>query len=402
MLRMPQGEPSETSPATTPPPVLWLFAFCNFVVGTGAFGLSGYLGPLSEGLNVSVSAAGQTMTAYALANALIAPWIMWKTGMWSRQRLMLLALGLFTLGAWLCALAPNFTTLMMGRVLMGIGAVFTPIAAGVAVAMVVPAQRGKALSRTFLGMSLSYVMGMPLGAWLGLEFGWRWPLIMVGAFGLLMLVLVVRCVPKQVGGVSEGFSGLGGLLRQREVLLTLSLTLLYFCGIFAVSAYMGPIQLAMNPLTSAQLSWMLMAIGFGGVAGTLLGGWASDHVGPHRALRWLIHALLVCMVLAPFTAGHPLLTVAIFTLWAVCGFGMMTPQQSRIAEMGGSQTPMLMSVNASMVYVGTAVGAALGGAVLPVTGFVHLPWMGALFVMASALTLLPRWSPKPPGPRPFP
>jgi hypothetical protein len=38
--------------ATAPPPVLWLFAVCNFVIGTGAFGLSGYLaiwGPCRKG-----------------------------------------------------------------------------------------------------------------------------------------------------------------------------------------------------------------------------------------------------------------------------------------------------------------------------------------------------------------
>ena len=395
---MSAGAAESPNPATAPPPVLWLFAFCNFVIGTGAFGLAGYLGPLSEGLGVSVSAAGQTMTAYALANALLAPLIMWRTGSWARQRLMLLALGLFTVGAWVSALAPNLTTLMAGRVLMGMGAVFTPVAAGVAVALVAPQQRGKALSRTFLGMSLSYVLGMPVGAWLGLELGWRWPLIAVGSFGLLMWVLVARYVPRQVGGASEGFAGLGQLMRQREVVLTLSLTLLYFCGIFVVSAYMGPIQLAMNPLTASQFSWTLMAIGLGGVVGTLLGGWASDTFGPHRSLRWQVHTLLVCMCLVPLVAGHLGLTVALFTLWAVCGFSMMTPQQSRIAEMGKGQTPMLMSVNASMVYIGTAIGAALGGAAIPFTGFVHLPWLGALFVLVSALTLLPRWSPRPPGP----
>ncbi len=384
--------------ATAPPPVLWLFAVCNFVIGTGAFGLSGYLGPLSEGLGVSVSAAGQTMTAYALANALLAPLIMWRTGAWARQRLMVWALGLFTLGAWTCALAPGLTTLMAGRVLMGMGAVFTPVAAGVAVTLVRPQQRGKALSRTFLGMSLSYVLGMPVGAWLGLAFGWRWPLAAVGALGLLMCVLVARCVPRHVGGASEGFKGLGRLLGQREVLLTLSLTLLYFCGIFMVSAYMGPILMALHPLTPTQLSATLMVLGLGGVAGTLLGGWASDLFSPRRALRWLILVLLACMATVPLTAGHPLWTAALFGLWAVCGFGMMTPQQSRLAEQGQGQTPMLMSVNASMVYIGTAVGAALGGAAIPWVGFVHLPWLGALFVLASALTLLPRWSPRRPGP----
>lgn len=385
--------------STAPPPVLWLFAFCNFVIGTGAFGMSGYLGPLSDGLGVSVSAAGQTMTAYALANAVLAPLVMWRTGTWARQRLMLLALGFFTVGTWISALAPTLSALMAGRVLMGVGAVFTPVAAGVAVAMVAPQQRGKALSRTFLGMSLSYVLGMPLGAWLGLEFGWRWPLIVVGAFALFMCVLVARWVPKDVGGASEGFAGLGRILRQREVMLTLSLTFIYFCGIFVVSAYMGPIQLALNPLSSTQLSWMLMVIGLGGVAGTLLGGWASDALGPHRTLRWQIHLLLVCMVIVPFTMGYPLWTAFVFVIWSICGFGMMTPQQSRIAEMGQGQTPMLMSVNASMVYIGTAVGAALGGAALPWTGFVHLPWLGAVFILGSAITLLPRWNVKRPGPR---
>jgi predicted MFS family arabinose efflux permease len=142
------------------------------------------------------------MTAYALANALLAPLIMWRTGAWARQRLMVWALGLFTLGAWTCALAPGLSTLMAGRVLMGMGAVFTPVAAGVAVTLVRPQQRGKALSRTFLGMSLSYVLGMPMGAWLGLAFGWRWPLAAVGALGLLMCVLVARFVPRHVGGAS--------------------------------------------------------------------------------------------------------------------------------------------------------------------------------------------------------
>jgi len=395
---MTSGHASSDRTPATPPPVLWLFAFCNFVIGTGAFGLSGYLGPLSDGLGVSVGAAGQTMTAYAIASAVLAPLIMWKTGAWGRQRVMLLGLGLYAAGAWVCALAPSLSVLLAGRVMMGMGAVFTPVAAGVAVALVAAAQRGQALSRVFLGMSLSYVLGMPLGAWLGLEWGWRWPLVGVGGFALLMLALVARWVPRDKGGASHGLSGVWPLLRQQEVVLTLALTLLYFCGIFVVSAYMGPIQLSLNPLTAQQLSGVLMAIGVGGVAGTVLGGWATDRFGPHRALRWQISGLCACMMAVPLTAGHPVWTVGFFMVWAVCGFGMMTPQQSRLAECGPAQTPMLMSVNASMVYTGTAIGAALGGAALPWVGFTHLPWVGVAFVVISALTLLPRWGSSRSGP----
>lgn len=73
-------------------------------------------------------------------------------GRWQRTAALQLALGLFAGGMLLCARAPNLQILLIGRVLMGTGAVFTPIAASIAVAIVEPALRGKALSATFLGM----------------------------------------------------------------------------------------------------------------------------------------------------------------------------------------------------------------------------------------------------------
>ena len=55
------------------PPLLYFFALCNLVIGSGAFVLGGILEPLSQSLGVSVAAAGQAMTAYALATAVLAP-----------------------------------------------------------------------------------------------------------------------------------------------------------------------------------------------------------------------------------------------------------------------------------------------------------------------------------------
>lgn len=372
------------------PAVLWLFTLCNFVVGTGAFGISGYLGPLADDLQVGVGAAGQTMTAYALANALLAPLIMLLTGRWPRRTVMLLALGLFGGGALVCTLAPNLGVLMAGRVLMGAGAVFTPVAAGVAVSLVAPEQRGKALSRTFLGMSLSYVLGMPLGAWLGLELGWRWPMGAVGLACVPMLWLLVRHVDARAGANDGGFTGLGGLLRRREIQLTLLLTLLYFSAIFTVSAYIGPVQLALNPLSPAGLTWTLMALGLAGVAGTLLGGWLTDRIGPRRTLFWLMGGMVLSMLTVPLTAGQHLFTVAAFSLWTLSGFGIMTPQQSRLAEQAFAQAPMLLSLNASMLYVGMALGAASGGAAIGWLGFERLSWLGAAFAVAGWLTLMRR------------
>jgi MFS transporter, DHA1 family, inner membrane transport protein len=180
------------------PRLLWLLCLINLIIGTGAFVIGGILSPIAQQLAISVPAAGQAMTAYALSTALLAPIVLLATGRWPRKRALLVALVLFTLGNLLCAMSTSFATLIAGRVLMGLGAVFTPIAAGIAVASVEPAKRGKALALTFLGISLSYVVGVPLGSWLGLAYEWHTPIWVITGLSLLALIGAALWVPKDI------------------------------------------------------------------------------------------------------------------------------------------------------------------------------------------------------------
>ena len=143
-------------------PLLYLFALVNLVIGTGAFVIAGILQPIADDLHVSIPATGQAMTTYALATAL--------------------------------------PVLLAGRVLMGVGAMFTPLAAGLAVTMVEPARRGKALALVFLGVSLAYVIGLPLGAWLGFQHGWHVPIIAIAVASFVALVAITVLVPEDITG----------------------------------------------------------------------------------------------------------------------------------------------------------------------------------------------------------
>jgi DHA1 family inner membrane transport protein len=367
--------------------LLHLLAACNLVIGTGAFALGGILVPMSQALGVSVATAGQSITAYAFATALLAPAFLLLTGRLSRKTALLIALSLFAVGNTLCAVADHMAWVFVGRVIMGAGASFTPLAAGLAVALVPAAQRGRALSATFLGMSLSYVIGLPLGAWLGFRYGWHAPVWLVTAGCGLALLALWRLVPSQVNAPGVSFAGLGPALRQGVVVQTLGSTLLYFVAIFCVFSYAGPVLQALNPMSSTWLSITLALFGLAGVAGTLSGGWAADRFGPLRTLRLQIWLLFAMMTVVPLTAGHWWLTVLAFTLWGICGFGMMTPQQSRLAGAAPQQAPMLLSLNTSMLYIGTALGAAVGGVASVPLGFAHLAWAGLPFALAAALWL---------------
>ena len=369
------------------PRLLYLFALCNLVIGTGAFVISGVLVPVSEALQVSIGAAGQAMTVYALSTAVLAPLALVLTGGWPRRRALWFGMGVFALGNLVCALADNLPVLLAGRALMGVGAMFTPVAAGIAVALVEPARRGRALSLVFLGVSLSYVIGLPLGSWLGFRYGWHWPVGLVAGLAALSCAVLAVTLPRDIAAPGASFKGLAPLLAQRTVLWTLSLTLLYFVAIFVVFAYIGPVLQALVPMSTERLSVTLMLFGLSGAAGTVLGGWANDRFGPKRSLMVQLTLLGSMMALVPLTRGHYGLLVLVFVVWGLAGFGMMTPQQSRLAVIAPAQAPILLSLNTSMLYVGTALGAAIGGAVVGRVGFDHLAWVGVPFALAGLLTL---------------
>jgi MFS transporter, DHA1 family, inner membrane transport protein len=369
------------------PALLYLLMLCNLVIGTGAFLINGILLPVSTALHVSVAAAGQAMTVYALATAVLAPLAMVLTGHWTRRRALLFAMLLFAAGNLLCAMATSLPLLLAGRALMGVGAMFTPVAAGIAVALVEPQRRGRALSLVFLGMSLSYVVGLPLGAWLGLRFGWQLPVLLVGGAAVLSSVALLLLMPAHTEAPGASFKGLPQLLSNPPVVWTLLLTLLYFIAIFVVFSYIAPVLQALNPMSGERLSFTLMLFGLAGVAGTMMGGWAQDRYGALRCLTAQLIVLGSMMALVPLTRGHYALMLAVFVVWGIAGFGMMTPQQSRLAALSPVQTPLLLSLNASMLYFGTALGSAVGGAVSGTVGFVHMAWVGVPFVVAGLFTL---------------
>ena len=369
------------------PRILYFFALCNLVIGSSAFVLSGILQPLAGALGISVAAAGQVMTAYAVATAVLAPVLILLTTQWPRKQVIQLALGLFTLGNFVSALAPTLGVLLVGRVLMGAGAMFTAAVSAYAVTLVVPALRGRALSTVFLGMSISYAVALPIGAWLGFEYGWHTPVWLCAAASLAALLAATVLLPKGKVTQSASFAGFKAAARQSAVLRVWLRTLLFFIAIFSVFAYVGPVLLALNAMSPLQLSVVLAVFGMAGVAGTLLGGWANDRFGPLRTLRVQLAVLVSMMCLLPFTQGRLLATVGALVVWGVAGFGMTAPQQSRLVTLSPAQAPLLVSLNSSMLYLGTALGAVVSGALIDSVGLPNLGWVGAPFGLAALATL---------------
>ncbi len=377
------------------PPLLWLLTLGNLVIGSSAFIIGGIVAVIAADLAVTPQAAGQAMTVYALVTAFCSPLMVVLTGRWPRKRAVLLALGLIVMGNVVCALAASLTSLLMGRALLGLGSMFTPLAAGLAVAMVAPQQHGKALSLVFMGMGLSYVVGVPLGAWLALNHGWQSALwLMSGASAVVLLALAVG-LPANVHAPGAQFSGITTVLRNADARNLLLTTLAYFTSIFTVFTYIGPVLTALVPMTGARLTLTIAMFGVAGVVGTLIGGAANDRFGARNTLAVMMPLLALMQMALPFTAGHAGAQLVVMMLWGGAGFSLMAPQQSQLISTVGAQGPLALSLNASMLYLGTALGAAVGGLALRWVDFAHLSWVGAPFAFVAAVLVLTSRQPGP-------
>jgi DHA1 family inner membrane transport protein len=386
--RFPRGLPIAASAGRHRlPRFLWVVALGNLVVGTGGFMIGGIVEPLARSLQVSVATAGQLMTVYAIANAVAAPVLLAMAARIDARSVLVGAMLLLAIANAASALAATWGELAAARVLMACAAgLYTPTAAALAVALVTPAQRGRALSVTFSGIGLSYIVGLPFGAWAGVSrFGWPLAFGVVAAAALGVALLLSRA-PRGVPTAPASMAGYLGLLRNPRTLGALGVTGLYFATIFSLFSYVGAFLREYVGLAPEQVAPVLMAFGVAALAGTFGGGILADRIGPTRVLYAICAAFLAVFGVLAWRPGHMSVSVVVFIAWGTIGFAFYAAQQSRLVALAPQAATALLGLNASMIYLGTAAGAALGGTVIASAGYRGLPLAaGALIVAVAAL-----------------
>ncbi|MEH8952923.1 MFS transporter, partial [Klebsiella pneumoniae] len=115
------------------PFVIYVFALCAFALGFTEFVTIGLVSRISADLNVSVSHVGTAVTAYALGAVIGAPGLTALATRWPRKRLLLVAMGLFTVGNGIVGASESLTPMLIARFASGLGhGVFLAVASSVA------------------------------------------------------------------------------------------------------------------------------------------------------------------------------------------------------------------------------------------------------------------------------
>jgi DHA1 family inner membrane transport protein len=343
---------------------LFALAIGAFGIGVTEFSPMGMLPLIASDLGVSIPMAGLLVSAYAFGVLVGAPIMTLAFAGMARRRLLLLAMGIFTVGNLISAMADGYTMLLVGRIVTSFNhGAFFGVGAVVAASIVPPEKRAGAVAAMFSGLTIATIGGVPLAAWVAEAVGWRIAFFGTAVIGVItMLVLVLSLPPMKVERRSDMRAELNVLLRG-PVLAALLLTVVSASAMFTVFTYIAPILQVETRAGAGFVTSMLILYGLGLAVGNWLGGRYAD-----RSLDGTLIGSLVAVVLllALFAAGmgSEIIAAPLIFLWGIASFALVPPLQMRVVTQASDAPNLASAMNIGAFNLGNAVGAALGGAVI--------------------------------------
>jgi MFS transporter, DHA1 family, inner membrane transport protein len=380
---------------STMPLALWALALSAFAIGTTEFVIVGLIPTIAASLGVSVPSAGLLVSLYALGVAVGAPVLTALTARIPRKQLLLGLMALFTIGNLLAWLAPGYASLMTARVLTGLAhGVFFSIGSTIATGLVSRDKAASAIALMFTGLTVALVTGVPLGTFIGQQFGWQATFLAVSLLGVVAMIGSWVLIPGNIAG-SAPASLLTQLavLRQPRLLLVYGMTTLGYGGTFIAFTYLAPILQDVSGFSAGSVSLVMLVYGVSVAFGNIWGGKLADRKGPVRALQIVFALLALVLLLLTFTASNSWLALITVLLWGAVAFGNVPGLQVYVVQRAERDAPAAVDVasglNIAAFNVGIAIGAWGGGLVVTHIGLMATPWIGAIVVLgALGLTTL--------------
>jgi predicted MFS family arabinose efflux permease len=375
-------------------PLHWM-ALGTFVVGVQGFMLPALLPDLAADLSVSVVTAGQLVTVFTLSYAISSPILTAITGELARRKLLIVSMTAFALANFFACVATSYWTLLWARVFLAFAAgLYMPNAYALAGAVVEPARRGKALATVAAGTTVAVALGVPLSAVIGHAFGWRLTFAIVGILALLATIGFAFGLARDLGsGVpATTFVERVGVVRRKSVVVALLATTFWASGTYTVYTYLAVFLSQQAGIEGSQIGMVLFVWGASAVVGVTTGGVLTDRLGARTAviasLVLLAFAYLSLSLFAytmePHSARIPILVAV--SLWGFANWAFFPAQQARLIGLSGNKlASIVVSLNASLMFIGYSLGATIGSVTMAHGSPAALGWVAALSEFASLL-----------------
>jgi DHA1 family inner membrane transport protein len=334
----------------------------NVVTGCSVLAPAGMLVELSSGLDVSIRTAGLLITFGAIVLCVGSPVTAWLTSRIERRTLLTVTVAVLALGNFASALAPDYASLMAIRlVMLAVGALYTPQAAGTGALIVPEEKRGSTIAYIFLGWSLAAAVGLPAITFIASRYGWQAVHGAIGLIGCLSFLLLVWQLPRGLMGAPVDLKTWVAIGRNPMILALLLITTLQMSGQFVVFTYMGPLLARLTGAGPDPIALVFACYGACGVIGTFTASRIVDTWGAWKTSLLFMLVLLAGLAGWALSAGiYPLMAVAV-AIWGIGFASTNSMQQVRLVGAAPALASASVSLNTSALYIGQATGSAIGG-----------------------------------------
>ena len=361
----------------------------NVVTGCAVLAPAGMLKELSEGLDVSIRTAGLLITFGAIVLCVGSPITAWLTSRIERRALLATTLAVMALTNIASAFAPDYASLLALRLAMlAIGVIYTPQAAGTAAMIVPEAKRGSTIAYVFLGWSLAAAVGLPLITLAAHRYGWRVAYGGIGALGVVSFLLLTWRLPGGLFGTPVQLRTWLDLARNRLVVLLLLITTLYMAGQFVIFTFMGPLVTQLTGASGDAVGLIFALYGLFGFLGVALATRIVDGWGAYRTSLLFLTLVLAGVAGWALSAGNYLLMAISVAVWGSGFASTNSMQQVRLVAAAPPLASASVSLNTSVLYIGQAIGSAVGAVLYGRDLIYGSGYMATAFVALALLTVI--------------
>ncbi|WP_275262475.1 MFS transporter [Paenibacillus tepidiphilus] len=370
---------------------IYLLAFISFVVSTSEYVIAGILDNIAQWAHVSMAAAGQLISVFAIANAVGSPLFVMITAKMDRRKLMMFSLWIVVLGSVMSITLPGFGFLIVSRIILAVGAgVFVIASKTIAAKLAPPGKQAGAIGTVLIGFSAALIVGVPIGRVIAAAFDWKVIFAGIGMLSMLAAFAVYRMIPSTEGEPPIPLGKQLALIRSPVILTGFGITFFWQLGYAVLYAYIVPFLHDVTQIGAHHISLALFAFGIATLIGSKAGGLLTDRIGIPRSLVGGMAVHAVALVLLATVAKSAAVTIALLMLWGFSAWSSGPGLQFNLVNLAPEASGIMLSLYGSVVQLSIAAAGGIGGLVTARYSVLGVSWTAAISVaVALMLAVIP-------------